>query len=656
LFRIPDYQRGYAWTSKHVKDFWSDVVQLEDKMNHYVGVLTLEVAPPESHQKWVDDQWIIESKDFVPYYVVDGQQRLTTIVILLQVITERLLDDEKLNFDSKNEIRKQYIFQSKDDGISRSYIFGYEKDNPSYEFLKTRIFLEKSDEHSANEETIYTRNLLNAKNFFSDKISKFSKDELGKFFKKVTQNFVFNIYSISTDIDVCVAFETMNNRGKPLSHLELLKNRLIFLSTKFDIEPREKAKLRGIINECWKTLYHYLGRNQNRPIDDNEFLAAHFNLYFSTKLQAGSKEKVSMYPYWLSSRNDAYKNILLDDIFSAKRLINHHDVLGPLTVNAIYDYAHDIKAAVRLYYELLNPVECKFSDDEKIWLARISRYDILPATQPLLISIYRSKAKEAARIELLQELDRYLFFSSPRRGQYDVSLEQLTFFILKMEMTASDGFDKLKRSNDEFFKSLDFFEAILTLGKIMSGYYSWRTTRYFLYEYEQSLHTASKTDRQRLSWEEFSAENYHTDFKSIEHIYPQQAKHIYWKEMFSEYTVKEKNTLRNSLGNLLPLSQPKNSSLGNKSFPEKKGSDSNPVGYAFGCYSEIEVSQLSDWGPIQILERGVRLLEFMERRWGIDLGTVGDKVNLLNLDFVLVREKLPLPVAAKVVRSRRRAD
>jgi hypothetical protein len=46
----------------------------------------------------------------------------------------------------------------------------------------------------------------------------------------------------------------------------------------------------------------------------------------------------------------------------------------------------------------------------------------------------------------------------------------------------------------------------------------------------------------------------------------------------------------------------------------------------------------------------------MERRWGIDLGTVGDKVNLLNLDFVLVREKLPLPVAAKVVRSRRRAD
>ncbi len=42
LFRIPDYQRGYAWTKKHLKDFWSDIQQLEPDHNHYTGVLTLE--------------------------------------------------------------------------------------------------------------------------------------------------------------------------------------------------------------------------------------------------------------------------------------------------------------------------------------------------------------------------------------------------------------------------------------------------------------------------------------------------------------------------------------------------------------------------------------------------------------------------------------
>lgn len=40
LFRIPDYQRGYAWTEKQLKDFWNDIIQLEESKNHYVGVLT----------------------------------------------------------------------------------------------------------------------------------------------------------------------------------------------------------------------------------------------------------------------------------------------------------------------------------------------------------------------------------------------------------------------------------------------------------------------------------------------------------------------------------------------------------------------------------------------------------------------------------------
>jgi uncharacterized protein with ParB-like and HNH nuclease domain len=42
IFRIPDYQRGYAWTNKQLKDFWADILLLEEGKNHYVGVLTLE--------------------------------------------------------------------------------------------------------------------------------------------------------------------------------------------------------------------------------------------------------------------------------------------------------------------------------------------------------------------------------------------------------------------------------------------------------------------------------------------------------------------------------------------------------------------------------------------------------------------------------------
>lgn len=50
IFRIPDYQRGYAWTLKEVKDFWGDLCRLENKKNHYVGVLTLEPAKEEDYK------------------------------------------------------------------------------------------------------------------------------------------------------------------------------------------------------------------------------------------------------------------------------------------------------------------------------------------------------------------------------------------------------------------------------------------------------------------------------------------------------------------------------------------------------------------------------------------------------------------------------
>jgi len=91
LFRIPDYQRRYAWGEKQLKDFWTDIVQLEPDHNHYTGVLTLENVPKHTHQRWDEDAWIISAKNYEPFFVVDGQQRLTTAIILIQVILELAL-------------------------------------------------------------------------------------------------------------------------------------------------------------------------------------------------------------------------------------------------------------------------------------------------------------------------------------------------------------------------------------------------------------------------------------------------------------------------------------------------------------------------------------------------------------------------------------
>lgn len=103
LFRIPDYQRGYAWGEKEVREFWNDLERLPIGKNHYVGVLTLEPVMEHDYKKWIDDIWLIQSKSYRPYYVVDGQQRLTTSIILiaslLEIMHERNID--KLNYSTR---------------------------------------------------------------------------------------------------------------------------------------------------------------------------------------------------------------------------------------------------------------------------------------------------------------------------------------------------------------------------------------------------------------------------------------------------------------------------------------------------------------------------------------------------------------------------
>jgi len=121
---------------------------------------------------------------------------------------------------------------------------------------------------------------------------------------------------------------------------------------------------------------------------------------------------------------------------------------------------------------------------------------------------------------------------------------------------------------------------------------------------------------------------------SIEHIYPQSTT-TYWREAFSDITKKEQNIYNGSLGNLLLLSFAINSSLQNDSFEEKKSpkydSSGKKIrnGYSDGSHSEIEVSRHRKWGPTQIQNRSLELLEFMEERWDIKIKNKSEKMQLL---------------------------
>lgn len=647
LLRIPDYQRGYAWTEKQLKDYWNDIDQLKIGDNHYFGVLTLEDVGEKIYKKWQDDCWIIESKNYEPYYIVDGQQRITTTIILIQAILEYIGEGKTLNYTSAEDIRKKFIFESKDNGISRSYLFGYEVDNPSYEYLKQNVFLEKSDNHIfPNQETIYTYNLYKAKKFFKEKLEKLSFSEVEILYRKITQNLLFNIYSMSKEIDVHVSFETMNNRGKSLSHLELLKNRLIYLSTKLPDDYSEKVKLRHVINECWKTIYHQLGRNKDNQLDDDTFLFHHFVLFFSEDLKESIWEESGLSPYMRKYRMISHhKDYLLEKIFTVKSIT---DEKISVDINYLYHYVSSLKSSVEIWYEMFNPNDSQRSQDIKLWLKKINRLASLDKYGDklyliLIMSVLLKKVSDEKVISFFTALES-LLFSVYFLGAYAINFDSLFFEDIAYKFNKEEiDIDKLISKISE--KKHEIINENITSNKNFkmprnANFYDWDFIRYFLYEYEESLRELSKSDTRKISWENLCMSD--KDCKTVEHIYPRNGRDAYWIQGFDKYEGKEKTLLRHTIGNLVPLSQAKNSSLSNKPFPAKIDNQKDNVGYRYGSFSENELTVYKDWTAKEILNRSVKLIRFMSKRWKINFGSINDVIRLLQLEFVLKKEGLEI--------------
>jgi hypothetical protein len=465
-----------------------------------------------------------------------------------------------------------------------------------------------------------------------------------RLFTKVTQQLVFNAYEISSEIDVFVTFETMNNRGKLLSTLELLKNRLIFLSSKLPAPVGREATLRENINNAWKSAYHFLGKNEHHQLDDDMFLRTHLSHYYLTTL---GKVPVNDHVDHEKARRryeaaiENFSRFLLNDWFTPKRIglsPTKNDELPALTREFPYEFAQQLKRSVELYFKLSTPSECAYSDAEKMWLERTGRL-LGYSPSNMLLAIYKNETRADKRIAILESMERYSFLASLGARSphlYSRRYWAPTYFIkyASGQMTTDELQTQIASLTTELLKESSLSESIHDWAKGNAGYYGWRSIKYFLYEYETSLLISNKSGREKISWSEFSQENFETDFETIEHIYPQKARDKYWTDRFSTFTSTQKRLLRNSLGNLLPLAKPRNSSLGNKPFPDKLGDESSKVGYRYGCYSENEVALRPEWNADEILERGLRLLDFMDMRWKLTVRDRQQKITALGLAFL----------------------
>lgn len=678
LFRIPDYQRGYAWLQQQLVDFWEDLINIQPNRYHYTGLLSLKPLRSKETVGWGEDLWLVEN-GYKPCHIVDGQQRITTVVILLNEIVGfmRRLDENKdksdkeitIGYETIEEIVSKYICRKKPpNDMVTTYLFGYEVDNPSAEYMKYKVFDEPYS--STVNETYYTKNLKFAKNFFAKNIRKLY-EESGKngleavnaLYKKLTQKLMFNLHEIDDDYDVFVAFETMNNRGKKLTNLELLKNRLIYLITLYDDEifdGKDKTALRKKINDAWKEVYFQLGRNKSISLSDDDFLRAHWIIYFRYSRRRGddyikfllgkfsSKGIFEKMPVLVELETEP---VISDDVTDADDA-DIVEVEKPETIEVskllpkeIENYVNSLKDMAKYWYDTYFPFESvNLTVDEQKCIDRLNRIGIGYFRPLVTVVISRRDISPSSKIKLFEAIERFIFIAF-RLGNFNASYGSSDYYRASHKVYVKEkNVDELCReiydrtTNDIAFATQNFVTRIEKYFSSGNGYYGWNSLRYFFYEYEAKLAEKNNIDR-FCTWAMFTKSE--KDKVSIEHILPQTPTKFYWRNMFRQFKNSEIKMLSGALGNLLPLSQSVNSALQNDSFEDKKHSKTaGRRGYENGSHSEIEISKLHDWTAFEIYNRTEKLLDFMQKRWNLQFDEA-QMEKLINISFIKDGREIP---------------
>ncbi|MFD0699691.1 DUF262 domain-containing protein [Myroides pelagicus] len=352
IFRIPDYQRGYSWTQKELSELWYDLYNTHQQRNafHFTGILTFSAfsrADLENVRKegFVirEDKLLIDKEYYQGYNIVDGQQRLTTLLILLAELVAAL-EDEQLSADLTNTYFK------KNDKTGNKYVFGYHIDVPSHNYLIREIFNERDYEREETE-TLYTHNLTIAKNYFAEQVKKLPVMERSLWVEKITKHLLFSILDLTENkdrpLDVSMVFETLNFRGKQLSSLERLKNRVLYIVSKQLTTPATIQRSRKKVNQAWLEVYKWLGRNPMQAMDDDAFLKAFWLLYFSNTSMVSNDFK-------------SYQKQLFTVDF---QLEDSYNSTNHAEADALDKWLKSMRKAVVMWYFINNPYAVNTDED-----------------------------------------------------------------------------------------------------------------------------------------------------------------------------------------------------------------------------------------------------------------------------------------------------
>lgn len=337
-FLVPDFQRPFAWSTEHVQEFWDDIVDPTRKAPYFIGpvvIFQLDAAGPV-------------------YGVVDGQQRLTTLVLLLSVLREKAVElgMQKIASDIAGLLLDGGT-TPRLDSHSSGEVLRAAQQGESEQNLQLRL---RGRKHKRiREARVELRARVDAE-FAPLTTARARRARFDRLTKAILELRVIRS-ELADPLRAFTFFETLNSRGADLETVDLLKNLLFERRT-------QGGGSSDSIRDAWDA---FVGQLTRRNI----------------------ASKTMLYHWWLSRRGYVTKRAM----YSAIRA--EHITIGP--VQAL-DVVNEMEVAARAYSVIARPRAGDWSNqlqDVRHLLDLIGKYGVAQP-RPFLLALVMAKRGEGS--------------------------------------------------------------------------------------------------------------------------------------------------------------------------------------------------------------------------------------------------------------------
>ncbi len=581
-FYIPIYQRKYNWTfDKEVTQLIEDLSNFQKQMEthprstYYLGNIIVKGKMNE----------ITEEVEM--YELIDGQQRLTTILLLIKALKyflnklnelSKSLEGRELdNFKEKNDALENILF------ISKLGMQGGDPalkiNNPDMHSVLYKIFINSNDDELKDKaimETNYYKNYEGFKKLLKDDINNI--DDWTRWLNTLKSVKMVRVALGDEDREIAV-FESINSKGLPLNTLDLIRNYLFLVAETSNLPEDEKKRINEIITSKLEPRF---------TKSNGEKYEKKINRFFSSHI---AKETII--------DNSKEKNILYK---AYKEMVGLN-----LTIDQFRSVMNELEADVDEYVSLVNLskdfIKNPQSDNySKSFLAESK----LELYLPMFLIMKKSLREERIDLEEYDRMLELLDLHNVSLAVADKPNKDNRFLFKYIEKVEGDvGYNTLLEylTNNPNNKSRMATTNEFNNGLINTLIYekSNKIAKYILYRIENHLKRTSK---------EFIEFKY-----SLEHIFPQSDKN--WKDSFDDEIYKDKYI--HTLGNLTLVKKSFNSKLSNKPWEEKKKEIIKSSSLKLNEELTVNDKWLIKESKNDPKERAKTLKEYIDRIWETSL-------------------------------------